>query len=103
MRETWRELQIPGEKDLYQHLVSVFLQTSDAFLARSRSEPSALKAVAHSWKSSAYGIGAMRLGDLCQELEKASSEEEDMALVNEIEQEYSHVRMELLASAKLSG
>lgn len=104
-----RELQVKGEPDILLQLVAVFLKNSEETLkALLEQKPEnrfeVIQNLAHSWKSSAYGLGAKNLGDLCSALEaSAKSQSKNVeALIEALHKEYLLVQAELatLSQAK---
>lgn len=76
-RDRIRELQIPGEADLYLKLTELFIDESERLMSQLRenlgsARAGALRDLAHKWKNNALAIGALRLGKLCQDLEAAA-------------------------------
>ena len=81
----------------YPELLDTFLADSEIRLAELQrtADTKALSEVAHSFKGSASNMGAVRLAELCRELEsgaKDKSPEEIVKLVAEISVEFAEVR-----------
>jgi HPt (histidine-containing phosphotransfer) domain-containing protein len=95
------DLQEPGEPNIYDQLLALFLESSDKFsntIRNAKQQPDTLKATAHSWKSSAAAVGANGLAALCFKLEcNAHSMSQDLrdSLIQEIELEYAEIKTEL--------
>jgi len=97
-KEALRSLQAPGDPDLYQELIALFIATSNDFLSSlnsSLTNPKQLKDTAHSWKSSAAAVGAQILSDLCAQLEKNPNPPNASVLLQKIAEEYRAVQAEL--------
>jgi PAS domain S-box-containing protein len=103
--ETIRALQRQGKPDLLARVINIYLEDSLRLLealrqALSHGDGVGLKRQAHSLKSSSANVGAMRLAELCAELE-ANGERESMDWIGQritrIEKEYGAVRDELTA------
>jgi HPt (histidine-containing phosphotransfer) domain-containing protein len=100
--ELIRQLQPEGDLQFMNRFLDLFMKTSEKILtdmiAREASvDGLAIADLAHSWKSSAYSVGAMKLGDLCGELESAGNSGSGSYghLIAEIRDEYVFVREEL--------
>jgi HPt (histidine-containing phosphotransfer) domain-containing protein len=96
-------LQSADEPSLYLKLIEIFLRTSDGFLTDLKRMDQLknfelVADIAHSWKSSAAGIGARSLAGLCAQLEGLGNQDVPRAssLVKAIESEFAEVRRELL-------
>ena len=103
-KEALRDLQMPGEPDLYAELVVLFISTSDQFQkdlqARSSDFPH-LRELAHAWKNNALAIGAQKLGEMCTELEAAAQilhAGKCQTIIEKMSEEYQAVKLELKAS-----
>lgn len=88
-------LQMDGEPDIVVEIFSTFLEVTPARLNNltqlaKAGDIKALSKEAHALKSSARTIGALRLGDHCQQMEHI----EDLGLIDQ--------KMELLAKIKSS-
>ncbi len=84
-------------EDGYPELLDTFLTDSENRLValQKAADAKALSEVAHSFKGSASNMGAIRLAELCQELEsdaKHKSPAEIVKLVADISGEFEHVR-----------
>jgi len=84
-------------EDGYPELLDTFLTDSESRLVelRDAADPKALSEVAHSFKGSASNMGAVRLAELCRQLEsgaKDKSPTEIVKLVAEISVEFAEVR-----------
>lgn len=81
----------------YPELLDTFLKDSEARLRvlHEARDAEKLSATAHSFKGSSSNMGALRLAELCGELEqraKAPPLRGIESLVNEIDSEFAHVR-----------
>ena len=103
--ETIQALQRQGKPDLLVRVINIYLEDSLRLLealrqALSRGDGVELKLQAHSLKSSSANVGALRLAELCKELE-ATGEGKSMDGVDQrisrVEEEYRSVRNELTA------
>jgi HPt (histidine-containing phosphotransfer) domain-containing protein len=84
-------------EEAYPELLDTFLADSESRLVELRKavDAKALSEVAHSFKGSASNMGALRLAELCQELEseaKVKSPSEIARLVADITGEFAEVR-----------
>ena len=91
--DTLREVMEDG----YPDLLDTFLSDSEKRLRelREAADAKALSAIAHSLKGSASNMGAVRLVQLCQELEsdaQSKSPAEIVKLVTDISYEFADVR-----------
>lgn len=92
-----RELGGDDDPDLLTDLVSAFLSDSPTRMAKieaasASGDSEGLLAAAHGLKSSAANMGALRLSELCRQLEKAGQTgqmESTQTLVEELKHEYS--------------
>lgn len=88
--DDYDDLQMEGEPDILIQLIDSFLETSKqrmhAIEHFMHSEQlTKVKKEAHTLKSSAYSVGAVKLGDLCQVM----SDENDASNSKEIESAFS--------------
>jgi len=100
---------LPGErgKEVLRKVVDFYLLSTPTLLqtlreAESGKDPEKLKAAAHSFKSSSANLGALRLADVCLELEtlgRAGSTEGALPLLLQVEEEYRMVREALQGGA----
>lgn len=72
--ESLRQLNQPGEPDVVQQVLTLFLadaqlRLADVSDAIDRADPAALERAAHTFKGAAASIGASRLQRCCRELE----------------------------------
>jgi len=103
--ETIRALQQQGKPDLLARVINIYLEDSLRLLEELRQSLSEgngpdLKRQAHSLKSSSANVGALRLAELCRELEttgQTESMDEIGQRIARIEKEYGAVRSELAA------
>ncbi len=70
-----RELQEPGESDILQELIAIFMDDAPRHCvsmrtAYDRGDADGMARAAHSLKSSSGNMGAMRLSELCGEIEE---------------------------------
>ncbi|MBK5511014.1 Hpt domain-containing protein [Pseudomonas sp. TH15] len=84
-------------EDEYPTLLDTFIADSESRLVelRKTADAKVLSEVAHSFKGSASNMGAVRLAELCQELEsdaKDKSPAQIAKLVAEISSEFAQVR-----------
>jgi signal transduction histidine kinase/DNA-binding response OmpR family regulator len=101
--ETIRALQRQGKPDLLERVIQIYLGDSLRLLealrgAFSQGDGTGLKRQAHSLKSSSANVGALRLAELCKELEAADALESPDGMdrmISRIEEEYGAVRNEL--------
>jgi two-component system sensor histidine kinase/response regulator len=102
--EQLRRLQRPGRPDFVAELVNLFLQTASIQAQQVREAVQSrrldlLPAAAHSLKSGAANVGAMRLSQVCLQLEKigdrAISDYNLAAVANIFESEYTSAVKEL--------
>lgn len=98
-------LQAPGAPDIRERVIALFLQHTPAQIRELREglgrndHPVMLRA-AHTMKSSSANVGAIRLAELCRDLESRLREEDGgdvRPLVEAIETEYNRVERELEA------
>jgi HPt (histidine-containing phosphotransfer) domain-containing protein len=107
--DTIRALQRQGKPDLLTRVINIYLEDSLRLLdalrhALSEEDGAGVKRQAHSLKSSSANVGALRLAELCKELEAAGEgESTDRILekISRVEEEYASVRREL--TAELEG
>lgn len=103
--ESYRELQQPGQPDLVEKLINLFIEDIIARLSKlqqaAASEDAAtIKSEAHNAKGGAGNIGALRMAEICRELEqKASETNEAHILISRLENEFKQV-IEILSSVK---
>lgn len=98
------ELQQPGEENLYQAILTVYLRDSairvkmlnDYASEKNNGSIDPVK-IAHSWKSSSYSVGAKQLSDFCAQLEglAPSQRDEQIILIEKIKNEYHLVKTAL--------
>jgi len=71
-----------GEKSLEAEVLALFYRQADMLLARmERAAPAAAAAFAHTIKGSARGIGAWRVAEAAQAVERAAGGSADLAAV----------------------
>jgi two-component system, sensor histidine kinase and response regulator len=93
---------LPGNRgmEILRKVVELYLASTPTLLqtmreAESGRDPEKLKAAAHSFKSSSANLGALRLADICRELEtlgRQGSTEGALPLLMRAEEEYRVVR-----------
>ena len=101
--DTIRSLQQPGNPDLLQRVIRIYLEDSLRLLqelreARTQGDEARMKRQAHTLKSSSANVGALRLSSLCKELETVAPEHtlvRVQELISQIESEYQIVQTEL--------
>lgn len=92
-----------GEDEVLENMVKLFLALTPPKIealreAIGRADGGAAGDVAHSLKSSCYAMGAWRMGDICDRLERMGSEDSlrgGPALVESLEREFARARSEL--------
>jgi len=102
--ENIRGLQKEGEPSLMDKIITIYVQTTPGLLqdlseAVAASDAQAMKKAAHSLKSSSANLGAMKLSELCKEVEsmgRMGALKGASALVTKIEHEYSAVEKSLM-------
>jgi two-component system, sensor histidine kinase and response regulator len=95
-----------GMGDIIPRLIEIFLETAPRDLEKASaavcsSQATDLEEAAHKLKGSCGNLGAMRLRDLCQRLEKLGRDGTLQAapeLLASIEEEFGRVRTELVAA-----
>lgn len=103
-----RSLQIEGDPDFVEELVTLFLTETPVLLDAIRqslaeSNPAGLRRAAHTLKGNCSSMGAKRLGALSLDLEKIGKEETTQgagAICAELEREFEAVRAALIDRAK---
>jgi PAS domain S-box-containing protein len=101
--QTLRSLQHLGKPDLLERVIRIYLEDSLRLLeelrdARNKGDAALMKRQAHSLKSSSANVGAMRLSQLCRELERLEPDQaagRTQGILSQIETEYRQVRSEL--------
>ncbi len=103
--EGYKEYQQPGEPDLVGKLIDLFARDTTARLSTLKqavadADTGLIKREAHNAKGAAGNIGALRMADICRELEqKASITADADVLVSRLESEFNRV-VEILGSVK---
>ena len=101
--DQFEELQMDGEPDILLEVIDSFLETSpkrilDIENAVKSMDLSVISSEAHGLKSSARTLGAMELGNLCQELEDVVREnkepEEIIELLSKLKEAFGSVVIE---------
>jgi two-component system, sensor histidine kinase and response regulator len=100
---------LPGTRgmEVLRKVVELYLSSTPTLLqtlreAESGGDAERLKAAAHSFKSSSANLGALKLADVCMELEtlgRAGSTEGALPLLVQVEEEYRMVREALQGGA----
>jgi two-component system, sensor histidine kinase and response regulator len=100
---------LPGNRgmEVLRKVVELYLSSTPTLLqtlreAESGGDAEKLKAAAHSFKSSSANLGALRLADVCKELEtlgRAGSTVGALPLLMQVEEEYRMVREALQGGA----
>lgn len=97
-----KDLQSFGEPDIVEHLLKVYFMSADSIVSDlihslEEQDGKKIRDLAHSWRSASLGIGAMVLGELCEQLEKTSQEDhsQHQFLIEALQKEYDHLRTEL--------
>ena len=100
---------LPGNRgmEVLRKVVELYLSSTPTLLqtlreAESGGDAEKLKAAAHSFKSSSANLGALKLADVCKELEtlgRAGSTEGALPLLMQVEEEYRMVREALQGGA----
>jgi two-component system, sensor histidine kinase and response regulator len=100
---------LPGNRgmEVLRKVVELYLSSTPTLLqtlreAESGGDAERLKAAAHSFKSSSANLGALKLADVCLELEtlgRAGSTEGALPLLVQVEEEYRMVREALQGGA----
>jgi len=94
-----------GVSDILPELIKTFLETALQTIARAdaalhNSHAAQLAEAAHALKGSCGNLGALRLGELCQQLEtigRSGSLENASAILASVQKEFARVQIELLA------
>jgi len=94
-----------GVSDILPELIKTFLETALQTIARAdaalhNSHAAELAEAAHALKGSCGNLGALRLGELCQQLEtigRSGSLENASAILASVQKEFARVQIELLA------
>jgi HPt (histidine-containing phosphotransfer) domain-containing protein len=100
-----RTLERPGGPSLVERVVTTYLESSPSQLAEAREalergDHAVLRRAAHTLKSSSGNVGALRLSQLCRELEASARDsvpDQAEARMTQIEREYAMVREDLLS------
>jgi two-component system, sensor histidine kinase and response regulator len=95
-----RDLQVAGKPDILKKIISAYLSSSGPLIvqlggALSRNDLKELGDFAHSLKSSSANVGALKLSDICQKLEKNcknQKHENCLELIGAAELEYVRVK-----------
>ena len=101
--EAIRSLQRPGKPDILAKVIGQYFEDAVRQIEIIRGgyafgDPVAMKGASHRMKSSSANLGALRLADLCKELEEICRDggwPTDMNLITGIEQEYAEARARL--------
>ncbi len=106
--EELRALQREGVPDMLTRMIDAYMKSAPGTREKLREavaeeDPDALGQAAHSLKSSSSSLGAVRLADLCLQLEdigRANSTKDAARILEEVEHEYERVRVALIAERK---
>jgi len=87
--ESIKKLQKPGRPDLLKELIDLFIRTTADYIKILRAsvinkDLGTLAHIAHSFKSSAANLGALKLSEACFELEKIGNGDASPERLNEI-------------------
>lgn len=103
--EEIRTLQVEGEEDLVQKIISLFCKTAPLQITKIKvaiqtKDFHTLMLEAHSLKSSSAQVGAVKMQGYCKKLEeigRAASDQDNsiLSLTNELESEFKGVEAEL--------
>jgi HPt (histidine-containing phosphotransfer) domain-containing protein len=101
--DTIRALASDTAPDLLDQVVRLYFESALELLGKLRAgmaanDQESVRGAAHSLKSSSANLGANRLADLCQQLERAARAENpgaDVPGIEEVEAEYELVRAAL--------
>jgi PAS domain S-box-containing protein len=104
--ESFSYLQKPGQPSLIGNLIDLFVEDTSRRLSQLRqmsADPDAIKKAAHNVKGAAGNIGALRMAELCGNLEQnAAREFEAEKLIAQLEVEFDQV-VEVLSSLRKPG
>jgi two-component system sensor histidine kinase/response regulator len=104
--ESFSYLQKPGQPSLIGNLIDLFVEDTSRRLSHLRqmsADPDAIKKAAHNVKGAAGNIGALRMAELCGNLEQnAAREFEAEKLIAQLEVEFDQV-VEVLSSLRKPG
>ncbi len=112
-----KQLQRPGQPDFLNQIITTFLTGSPPHLeklkqAAAKGDHQTIWQIAHTLKSSSATLGAMKLAEICHELEKTNRKlepeqadqeaapEKNQRQLKELEREFSLVEQELLRIRK---
>jgi HPt (histidine-containing phosphotransfer) domain-containing protein len=98
-----QELQVEGEQNIVDQIISTYLFESDILInqledAFERNDVLTIQKTAHSLKSSSAQVGALDLSEMCKKLEMACKNntlENGSDTASRIPQEYVHVKKAL--------
>lgn len=103
--EGYKDYQQPGEPDLVSELINLFARDTTIRLSTLKQavadgDTTLIKREAHNAKGAAGNIGALRMAEICSELEQKASETADAdILISRLECEFNRV-VEILSSVK---
>ena len=108
--DTLKELQIEGEPDFLERLIRTYLDSSAPLVeklesASFRNDLEDLRQIAHRMKSSSANVGAVKLADICQNLELNCANtpgEETKSIISTIVSEFEKVKQALESEIKIT-
>jgi PAS domain S-box-containing protein len=94
-----KAVQQPGKPDLVEKIINLYINDAQSLChniheAVGKGDPQALSKAAHSLKSSSANVGALKLANLCKELEtlgRANSIDNAQDIINQMDSEYKRV------------
>ncbi len=106
--ESLKELQLEGEPDFLDRLIRTYLDGTTPLVeqlasASLRNDMEEMRQIAHRMKSSSANVGAMKLADICQNLElncSKPSDEKRESMVSAIVSEFEVVKQALESEMK---
>jgi len=109
--EAIRSLQSDSAPRLLAQVIQIYLDSTPALIEQLRtairnSDHDAIRAAAHSLKSSSANLGANTFANLCRSVEMAARDGSmgpDVPAINEVEHEYAAVRHALEAELEAKG
>ncbi len=98
-----RDLQIEGKPDIMEKIIRVYLSSTEPIIEKlkksaAKEDMEELQSVAHSLKSSSANVGALKLSEICKDLEMACRNktlEKKTDLVEAVESEFFQVKHDL--------
>jgi len=97
---SFAEVQIEGEPDLIVELIDLYLDDAPRRIASlqeavAKADEKGFRRAAHTLKGSSANLGAGRLAELCEQIERAEDDDavqEVRVLLQSMEREFEHVR-----------